>query len=111
MSYWRNQRAGIGSERICSLLEVVGESEDKRGDLPGKGNSTSKGVAGTDSIRSIWGSMRDERDLGGADGKSRSLGVGLSLWRCLGIVKPLEDFTQGSIGVTVACTKAMQDVN
>ena len=44
--------------RLCALLEMERESEDKKDDLPGGGNSTGKGVAGAERIRSVWGSLR-----------------------------------------------------
>ena len=48
--------------RLYALLETMRESEDKKGDPPGRRNSKSKGVAGAGSIQSICGSMGLERD-------------------------------------------------
>lgn len=41
-------------------MEVGGEREDKKGNLPGKKNSMSKGVAEAGSTQQGWGSMGHE---------------------------------------------------
>ena len=89
--------------RVLALLETVEKSEDKKGDLPGKGHSMSKGGAG------MQGPMWHAQDKAGGAGdsrKSRSLSVRLLLWTWLCFVKPLKDCKHGGLGVTVVCSKS-----
>lgn len=76
--------------RVCALLEMVGESEHKSRQR----GQHDRGVAGADSTESIWGSMWRARDSGGAGGKNRGVGVGLSSWRWVGVMIPRKDFTR-----------------
>lgn len=96
---------GLGM-RVLALLEMAGDHEGKKGDLPGKGDSMSKGVAEADGIQSSGAPCGMSGTQRGAGGMSRGLGYGLSSWRWLGVMEPLKDFAQGSVGVTAACTKS-----
>lgn len=69
---------GLGV-RVFALLEMLGQGEGKRERLPGRGNSVSKGGAGTDRTQSFWGAGWQAQDKGEEQtGKARVSVLGFS---------------------------------
>ena len=66
---------GLGM-RVLALLEMVEKSEDKKGDLPGKGHSMSKGGAG------MQGPMWHAQDKAGGGGTVGRAGVSVFGFYC-----------------------------
>lgn len=84
--------------KLYSLLEMERGSEDKKDDLPGRGNSMSKGVAGeqresrASGIHEACASLKE-----GAREKSRGFCVRLFPWKWLRVMKLLKCFKQGRV--------------